>query len=121
MSRMNRNLCSFSTRVHPIFGCRRYVVNLNHVVCTLPQYEVFFSRSMTTLLKYKSKILIHLENQKKYDSSASADYVPDGRYFEANYGSGSVSGIFSNDTIRVSYLSVKRRILVDNFEFRLDC
>lgn len=53
---------------------------------------------------YVSKILIRIENHNQYNSSASVEYMPDGRAFEMSYGLGRVSGFTSNDTVRVSWL-----------------
>jgi len=43
----------------------------------------------------------------KYDETKSKDFVPDGRQFKVQYGSGPVEGIFNTDTVTVGGIDVK--------------
>ncbi len=45
----------------------------------------------------------------KYDSSASSTYKKNGSEFEIRYGSGSLSGFVSQDTVRIGDLTVKKQ------------
>lgn len=46
---------------------------------------------------------------QKYDSSASSSYHPNGSDFEIHYGSGSVSGFVSQDSLRIGDLSIPKQ------------
>lgn len=46
---------------------------------------------------------------KKYDSSKSSSYQRNGAPFRIRYGTGSVSGFLSRDTLRIGSLNVKRQ------------
>lgn len=48
-----------------------------------------------------------------YNSSASTDYVPIGDKYTLNYGSGSVGGFLSQDSIRMAGISVKNVTFVE--------
>jgi len=43
----------------------------------------------------------------KYDETKSADFKPDGRKFQVQYGSGPVEGVFNSDTVTVGGVDVK--------------
>ncbi|KAL7416888.1 aspartic peptidase A1 [Mrakia frigida] len=45
----------------------------------------------------------------KYDSTASSTYKPNGSTFEIHYGSGSLEGFFSQDTLAIGDLTVKKQ------------
>jgi len=56
--------------------------------------------------------LIH----NKYDSESSSSYVKDGQKFEIQYGSGSLSGFTSKDTVEVAGVWVKDQLLAEAVE-----
>jgi len=53
---------------------------------------------------------------KKYDSSASSSYKANGSDFEIRYGSGSLSGIVSADTLQLAGLRVKKQLFAEATE-----
>ncbi|XP_018795365.1 PREDICTED: lysosomal aspartic protease-like [Bactrocera latifrons] len=53
------------------------------------------------------------QNHKKYTSSASRTYVKNGKSFSLEYGSGSLSGFLSEDTVSVGGLSIKNQVFAE--------
>jgi saccharopepsin len=53
---------------------------------------------------------------KKYDSSASSSYKANGSEFEIRYGSGSLSGIVSTDTLLFGGLKIKNQLFAEATE-----
>ncbi|XP_011196132.2 lysosomal aspartic protease-like [Zeugodacus cucurbitae] len=53
------------------------------------------------------------QNHAKYDSSASSTYVANGESFSIQYGSGSLSGFLSQDTVRVAGLTIKNQVFAE--------
>jgi saccharopepsin len=45
----------------------------------------------------------------KYDSSASSSYKANGTKFEIHYGTGSMEGVVSQDTLRIGDLDIKKQ------------
>ncbi|XP_069967340.1 lysosomal aspartic protease-like [Bactrocera oleae] len=49
----------------------------------------------------------------KYNSSASSTYVANGEYFSIQYGSGSLSGFLSQDTVSVAGLTISNQVFAE--------
>lgn len=49
----------------------------------------------------------------KYDSSASTSYKKNGSEFEIRYGSGSLSGFISQDTVQIGDIKVKKQLFAE--------
>ncbi|XP_039967135.1 lysosomal aspartic protease-like [Bactrocera tryoni] len=49
----------------------------------------------------------------KYNSSASSTYVANGESFSIEYGSGSLSGFLSQDTVRVAGLTIQNQVFAE--------
>ncbi len=52
----------------------------------------------------------------KYDSSASSSYKKNGSEFEIRYGSGSLSGFISQDTVQIGDIKVKNQLFAEATE-----
>ncbi|XP_067643942.1 lysosomal aspartic protease [Eurosta solidaginis] len=53
------------------------------------------------------------QNHNQYDSSASSTYVPNGQKFSIAYGTGSLTGYLSQDTVTVSGLQIQNQIFAE--------
>lgn len=79
-------------------------------VGTPPQvFNVIFDTGSSTLWLPSVKCATCLP-QRMYNSSASSSYVPEGQNFSIPYGSGSLEGFFSIDTVRISGFTVKSQV-----------
>ncbi|XP_017026048.1 cathepsin D [Drosophila kikkawai] len=79
-------------------------------VGTPPQvFNVIFDTGSSTLWVPSVKCST-CKPQRMYNSSASSSYVPEGQNFSIPYGSGSLKGFFSIDTVRMSGLTVKSQV-----------
>ncbi|XP_020807403.1 aspartic proteinase-like [Drosophila serrata] len=79
-------------------------------VGTPPQvFNVIFDTGSSTLW-FPSVKCFTCSPQRMYNSSASSSYVPEGHNFSIPYGSGSLKGFFSIDTVRMSGLTVKSQV-----------
>ena len=58
-----------------------------------------------------SSIACYLHN--KYDSSASSTYKKNGTEFSIRYGSGSLSGFVSEDTLKIGDLTIKEQLFAE--------
>nr|XP_016937370.1 lysosomal aspartic protease [Drosophila suzukii] len=53
------------------------------------------------------------QEHNKYNSSASSSYVPDGRGFSLQYGTGSLSGFLSTDTVDIDGLVIRNQTFAE--------
>ncbi|XP_054734383.1 lysosomal aspartic protease-like [Anastrepha obliqua] len=53
------------------------------------------------------------QNHNQYDSSASSTYVANGESFSIEYGSGSLTGYLSQDTVSVAGLSISNQVFAE--------
>jgi saccharopepsin len=53
---------------------------------------------------------------KKYNSSSSSTYKPNGSDFEIRYGSGSLKGFVSSDTMRIGSLEIPNQDFAETTE-----
>ncbi|CAD7002402.1 unnamed protein product [Ceratitis capitata] len=53
------------------------------------------------------------QSHNQYDSSASSTYVANGEAFSIEYGSGSLSGFLSQDTVRVAGLTISNQVFAE--------
>lgn len=56
-----------------------------------------------------ASLLCSPQLHSKYDSTASSTYKANGSTFEIHYGSGSLEGFFSQDTLAIGDLTVKKQ------------
>ncbi|CAM6127131.1 unnamed protein product [Calypogeia fissa] len=83
---------------------------------TPPQYfRVVFDTGSSNLWVPSSKCYFSLSCffHRKYTSKKSSSYVQDGSQFAIEYGSGSVSGFLSQDTLLVGDLSIKGQVFAE--------
>jgi len=79
-------------------------------------FTVVFDTGSSNLWVPSSKcsiVVIACDVHKKYDSSKSSTYVADGRAFNITYGSGSMEGFLSVDTLGLSDLTVKSQTFTE--------
>ncbi|CAG9840533.1 unnamed protein product [Diabrotica balteata] len=83
------------------------------------KFNVIFDTGSTDLWVPSSKCKVHAgqangcQNHKQYDSSKSSTYQENGGYFSIQYGSGSLSGFLSQDSVEVGGLPVKNQIFAE--------
>jgi C1A family cysteine protease len=83
-------------------------------VGTPPQtFNVIFDTGSANLWVPNSKVGVRGLLKHKYDSSKSSSYVANGTEFKIQYGSGPVSGIWSEDTISIAGLPIKNQAFAE--------
>jgi cathepsin D len=85
-------------------------------------FTVIYDTGSSNLWVPSSKCLFCLK--KKYDSSASSTYVANGKSFAIQYGSGSLSGFLSEDTVAMGDLVIPSQTFAEatqepNIQFQL--
>jgi len=83
-------------------------------VGTPPQtFNVIFDTGSANLWVPNSKVGLRGLMKHKYDSSKSSTYVKNGTEFKIQYGSGPVSGIWSEDTFAIGGISAQKQAFAE--------
>jgi len=83
-------------------------------VGTPPQkFKVVFDTGSSNLWVPNHKVGLVGFLKDKYDSSKSSTYVANGTEFKIMYGSGPVSGIWSEDTVSIGGLDIKKQLFAE--------
>merc|ERR1711871_1263378 len=83
-------------------------------VGTPPQtFNVIFDTGSANLWVPNSKVGLRGLMKHKYDSSKSSTYVKNGTEFKIQYGSGPVSGIWSEDTVSIAGVATKQQAFAE--------
>jgi len=75
------------------------------------EFEVIYDTGSSNLWVPSAKCTFCLH--RKYNSSHSSSYTPDGRKFEIRYGSGSVTGFLSEDNVNMGGAIIKQQTFAE--------
>lgn len=98
---IRRHSTWFLILVLRIYGFHQLIVGMNHAVNIIIQKKVAFTAMLTG--NYCVFLSVFTVKHNQYNSSASATYKRDNRKFSIKYGTGSVDGFTSKDTIFVNF------------------